>query len=384
MNYQFPEIRHIDDIRAATEGFSEFIFAQREDVIFVQYGIMNRDLFSLTEDPLLGAIRRELRGIAFDANTGRLLSRPFHKFKNLNESDEVQFDNIDWTRPHKALVKLDGSMVRPVRVNGKMHLATKMGYLGPSVAATEYMDDNTALSAKILDAYENNVTPIFEWTSPKDQIVIAYDRPQLTLLAVRDNLTGAYLDDDFGIPVERVREHEDWNRWNGDTWSKVEKLAAKTGEEGVVVWFDNGHAVKIKNYWYHNVHKLVSEIGVRDVRRHIVKLILNEQYDDLLQFLGPDKMKIVTEFHDLFWEGIDATTRRLQYMLWAAKEKVGDDMKRFAKEIGPTIKDATDKKILFQCAKGKDVREEIMKHVDSSTVRDNQWDNAQRWLTGQA
>ena len=36
------------------------------------------------------------------------------------------------------------------------------------------------------------MTALFEFTSPENRVVIAYDRPTLTLLAGRDNRTGRY------------------------------------------------------------------------------------------------------------------------------------------------------------------------------------------------
>jgi len=58
------------------------------------------------------AIRRECRGLIFDAKTGELLSRRFHKFFNINEKEESMLENMtDLSGGHIILEKLDGSMI---------------------------------------------------------------------------------------------------------------------------------------------------------------------------------------------------------------------------------------------------------------------------------
>jgi len=39
---------------------------------------------------------------------------------------------------------------------------------------------------------ENRLTPIFEWCSRKQRIVIDYPEDKLVLLAVRENMSGKY------------------------------------------------------------------------------------------------------------------------------------------------------------------------------------------------
>jgi len=67
-----------------------------------------------------------------------------------------------------------------------------MGITEVSMQAEEFVAKN----AKYLDfakwCIEQEITPIFEWCSLKQRIVIAYPEDKLILLAVRCNFTGEY------------------------------------------------------------------------------------------------------------------------------------------------------------------------------------------------
>ena len=67
-------------------------------------------------------IRRECRGLIFHAETGKLLSRRFHKFFNVNELDETDAEVIDLSKPYVLLEKLDGSFIAPYFTNGTKNI----------------------------------------------------------------------------------------------------------------------------------------------------------------------------------------------------------------------------------------------------------------------
>jgi RNA ligase len=70
---------------------------------------------------------RECRGIIFHKETGKIISRRFHKFFNLNELDETHEDLVDVGRPHVLLDKMDGCLVSPFVSLGKLRWGSKMG-----------------------------------------------------------------------------------------------------------------------------------------------------------------------------------------------------------------------------------------------------------------
>lgn len=110
MHYKFPEIRTIADVLPAIEGRSEFIVAEREFGTVINYVVAMADTFKMEgPDDVMGAIRRECRGLIF-APDGTLMSRPFHKFFNVNEKDETQINALDMSQPHVVMEKMDGCL----------------------------------------------------------------------------------------------------------------------------------------------------------------------------------------------------------------------------------------------------------------------------------
>src|SRR6056300_703720 len=196
MHYAFPEIRTIQDVLPHIEGREEFIVAEREGYTVINYVVAMADTFDMTGPyDLGGAMRRECRGLIFDAD-GNLMSRPFHKFFNVNERAETQTHEIDMSQPHVIMEKMDGSMIRPILVDGYLRLATKMGVTNVAMDAEAWLAaQDPSLKEWLRQCVEDSVTPIFEWVSPFNQIVLAYETADLVYLGTRDNATGAYVMD---------------------------------------------------------------------------------------------------------------------------------------------------------------------------------------------
>ena len=201
MNYQFPIIKTIDDVLPALEGRDEFIVAPRDGFTVINYNVGFEDTFTIDVNDLMdnygtmipkGLMRRECRGLFFDAD-GKLISRPLDKFFNVGEREETLFYNIDMSRPHKIYTKLDGSMIRPVFINSSLRWCTKMGITDVGLQVEQYISKNLHYVDFANWAIDNQLTLIFEFTSLNNRIVISYDEDILTLLAVRENITGNYL-----------------------------------------------------------------------------------------------------------------------------------------------------------------------------------------------
>jgi len=74
----------------------------------------------------LWKLRRECRGIVF-GNDGKVIARRFHKFFNVNETDETLSTKINLNRPFVITEKLDGTMISPYFTESKLRYATKAG-----------------------------------------------------------------------------------------------------------------------------------------------------------------------------------------------------------------------------------------------------------------
>lgn len=204
MNYAFPVINTIDDVLPAIAGRDEFVVAERDFGTVINYLVAMPDTFKMEgQDDVMGAIRRECRGLIFD-NEGHIMSRPFHKFFNVNEKEETQAHVLDLSRPHIVMDKLDGSMIRPVRMNGMVRLATKMGITDIADAAYNILRHNQRVWLE--DMMVNGFTPIFEYIAPTNKIVVEYAEAKLILTAVRETVSGEYRSlRQWDAPFEQVR-----------------------------------------------------------------------------------------------------------------------------------------------------------------------------------
>ena len=305
MDLDFPLIRTIDVVLPAIDGRDEFIVAEREGYKIVNYVVNKEDTF-FSGDPEIDAIRRELRGIIFDEN-GVLISRPYHKFFNVNEREETQlsvFAEKANAQNHMFLEKLDGSMVRPLKVGGITYMATKMGITDTGLRASKFFWSQKNIMDFIDDIYVE-CTPIFEWLSPEDRIVLDYGNPQLILTGIRQNFSGEYvsydmmknLADHFDIDIVGAKSVRDIS----DMQSVLNDISKETDSEGYVVRFEDGHMVKIKNEWYVLLHRS-KELATNE--RLVVKTILDEEVDDLKPLLQDSDRARVEEMEKQVWEGI--------------------------------------------------------------------------------
>lgn len=301
MKYEFPEIKHINEVLPAIDGSAEFIVVDKGDYKVINYVVMNNDTFPEIHgmhtlagpvDPIMNAIRRECRGLIFDKN-GVLINRRFHKFFNVNERPETALEKIDWSKPHYILEKLDGSMVSPCKINGHIRWMTKMGITDTSMEA-EYFVATHPNYTKFVEKYlSKNCTPIFEWCSRKNRIVLDYDEDQLVLLAIRDNFTGKYHNighydyeaHNHDIPIVKSFGFGDKNI--------VDIVRQQEDTEGVVVRFVDGHMVKIKSDWYVRIHKVKSAL---ENEREIVAMALNNELDDIIPVLPMEDVEKINLF----------------------------------------------------------------------------------------
>ena len=304
-HYEFPKITHLDDVKCAIADCDEIIIAEREHYDVVNYIVSTDTTFPEIADNK-SALRRECRGLIFDKQ-GNLISRPFHKFFNVNEREETQVQHIDFSKPHRILEKLDGSMIRPVRIGGDWRLATKMGVTDVAMQAEVYIADKPHFK-KFFDFCEklgdHGVTPIFEWISRSQRIVIDYPVDVLVLLAVRDNLTGEYyvyemlekISLEFNIGIVRQFAGTATNMQ-----SLIDQTRGVEGVEGYVVRFEDGMMVKIKGDWYVQIHKAKDQIGRE---KNLIAMILDDNLDDVKPFLLQDDLDRLNKFEHEFWAGV--------------------------------------------------------------------------------
>ena len=327
LHYDFPCIHWWHTVAKHFEDNENFVIADKGDYFVVNYVRAGKETHPPVEDAQ-AAILREARGLIFCSKTGELLSRPFHKFFNLGEREDVM--EVDLSRPHVILEKLDGSMIRPFRVGDTVRWGTKMGVTDVAMQAEEFVSKNPQYQRFAEAAIINNDylwTPIFEWCSRQQRIVIDYPEDKLVLLALRDNYTGRYMDRRGLLAIGKlwdipVVETIDASNLSQD--ELVNHIRKMSDMEGVVIQFDDGHMVKIKADQYVALHRAKSLL---ENERDVVGLVLDEKTDDLKPLLPEADRKRLEQFETDVWLEIFHYTTRINNIL---RNTEGMERKEFA------------------------------------------------------
>lgn len=348
MFYEFPQIKHINDVLPAIEGEDAFIVAARDYGTVINYRQMGTDVFPpvrtaggsprmRAEATRAKAIRRECRGLIFNLE-GELISRPYHKFFNVGERDETLVEKIPFDQPHVIMEKLDGSMIRPVRMpDGRVLMGTKMGPTEVAAQVEPWVAERENYMKFMQEVMQQGYTPIFEWCSRQQQIVIDHPEDRLVLTAVRDLLTGDYMtypmlqDLALDYRLDLVQLYE-------GSVESMEWLMNHTrdlkGAEGYVLRWSNGHMGKIKAEEYCQIHRAKDGI-LRE--NGVIHMMLDEKLDDVLPFLPQaDRVKLET-FQQDFWQGVLDTEQQWQDVYRQVRRKYGHDRKQFALEMAASL-----------------------------------------------
>jgi RNA ligase len=396
MRYKFPRIEHLNDVLPAIEGREEFFVGEREWGKVVNYMVNLTDSFPpvhtaggsakmRAEQSRLKALRRECRGLLFYPD-GRIMARRFQKFFNLNEREETLAENIDFTQPHVILEKLDGSMITPLIVEECgveiVRFGTKMGLTDVSNAPEEFVRKNHFIKDFSAWLMKSGFTPIFEWCSRKQRIVIDYPQDRLVLTAVRNTVTGEY------EPYSKLLEYNnvfglDIVKAYAGTAENMEMLLEETrnlkGAEGWVIRFEDGHMLKVKAESYVSMHHAKDAIATE---KNVIDLIVNDKIDDFKSLVMVEDREKIIKFEDDFWNGISETIVRYTTM-WNEICSHKLDRKRFAIERMPQLKisDQYAANIIFGLFDGRDIRSMVVDIIRKSIGTQTKVDQV-RYLWG--
>lgn len=246
-------------------------------VVIIAYQISTTEMW---KEPLA----LETRGITFEKETGKLISRPFEKFFNLGENDWTTLNNFIPNGYVDVRVKRDGSMLTPVLINNKIHWKTKKSfYSDVAILAAKHAETINGFNEWCELMCFHNLTPIFEFTSPDNRVVIDYGaEPKFTLLAIRDNDTGEYMNiNSYTSPLNHINVIEKINV-NTDIETFISTIKDMKGVEGFVITmqdriYGNRVKFKVKTQWYSDNHRVMTDLRERDV----AAAVLNESVDDM-------------------------------------------------------------------------------------------------------
>jgi RNA ligase len=295
----FPTIEHIDDVWPHVKDKPEFIRIDREHYTAIDYVIQTPDSFKT-------ALQRECRGIKFYPD-GRIMARPFHKFFNLGERADPS--TVDLSKPHFLQDKVDGSMIHPAILEDEDRLVfmTKKGNTEVAKKAEKYFLGDHRYTSFMEGMLLQGKTPIFEFTGPSQRIVLNYGkRHRLTLLAVRDTITGEYTEYDMlssmGL-LNNISFAEKANHFNYHSGEDLHKtISGMEGIEGYVLTFDDGEKLKIKTEEYVIMHRALDDLSSK---KKVTNLILTGFADDVKPILSDEDRKELEEYEDALFLHVD-------------------------------------------------------------------------------
>jgi RNA ligase len=328
---QFPYIETINDLRLGDgsypwEKYKEIKLLKKEvngkKVYIVHYMVAFKETFD-------EQINRECRGIMFNEK-GEVISRPFHKFFNINEREETYERNLE-DRKFMVLEKIDGALIIPELINDKIFFRTKKSFESEEAKLVyEYLqkfdkkdrEEFLEINRKLI---EQGFTPLYEfvWTERYPHVV-SYSEPKLYFLAVRDIYTGRYFLPDENWISEPI-SNLPMNYGIEMSLEEVKELLRNKPKnfEGYTL-IDIYDFYKIKTEWYLNLHKTLELIQASP--KYIVKLILKEELDDLKSLLTTqgltNHVKRIEEVEYLFWKEYEKVQNIVDYY-WDKLKEMG-------------------------------------------------------------
>jgi T4 RnlA family RNA ligase len=300
----------LEEAYTAARGRTEFAVKRLDDTVAFDYIVMLPDSFMVETDTEEGRrqawIRRNFRGVTFCAYSGRIVSLPLHKFYNINQNEEASF-HLHQHRQANIYEKLDGSMIHFYLVNGKLVSSTRRSPATlQAKEALSLVETDLRLKDLILETIANGMTPIFEFISPRNQIVVRYQQHKLVYLISRNRKTGQYI-----YETKYPDRASTYEISFGDIFNYLDRQEF----EGYVCHLDNGEIYKVKTPWYVERHRAVDFLMKPLYKLYEVSLdgfmddliaIAAESYKSKLQSIDMEVQTDLLEQKSLYQNRFDA------------------------------------------------------------------------------
>lgn len=216
---------------------------------------------------------------------------PIYKFERYPKCSWL-LEDIQNKKIVRVQDKRDGSLISFVKFqNGNIRAKSKMSFTSEqAVMAQSILNENKNLQDFLEYCFEYNLTPIFEITSPHNQIVLSYNNTELVLLQIRINATGEYFSKEAIEEVQKLFNIVIADEYPEEYYSFEKLMQLQRTEEdieGYVITLEDGQMLKIKTEWYFAMHGLTTE-GTRE--NLLIQSILEDRIDDVISLI-PDGEK---------------------------------------------------------------------------------------------
>jgi len=277
----------------------------------------------------------ELRGLTF-VNEKRFLA--IHKFFELNQAPGWMEEDLIDKKVIKVQEKIDGTFLHPILINGEIYFKSKLSFDSiQAKRANEIVKQNKNLKEYILKKFKENKIALFEYISPKTQVVMDYGVEKLILIQVRDLNTGEY-------DLEFEKEAKEYNIECAPICEPkplkyfLEEKEVCVSKEGWILIFEDKKFVKVKTKEYLKRHEILG-----DLRENvIIQKILSNEYSDLEKILNKKSEKY--EFVNSVKKNFDTKINRL-------KKDIKKALKLTKKEVKKTFSNHPYYEIIAICKK---------------------------------
>ena len=286
----------------------------------------------MIESDMSNPIVQEARGIILevieeqfeDYSTRKvtLLAHSFDKFFNYTEGEGIKvLEHFDWGN-YTFQEKRDGSLLRVWYYKGKWRVSTsgtidakKATIDIPSNPYGSFEDMFLNIVREYGDVYfinlNENYTYSFEMTGPENKIVVDYDKNELTLIGIRDNITNKELDIYKVNPFKSIKTPRRW-AFDKDMETALMNVNSWSNFEGLVLTDAYFNRVKIKTEEYVALHRMADETSSD---RGVMSIILNGTIDDVVNRLPHLQARVdrIQEFLRQEAEGIEKLINSIDY-----------------------------------------------------------------------
>ena len=223
------------------------------------------------------------RGLILDVANEGIIARPFEKFFNYGEEQDIPIPN----EPFEAYEKVDGSMGTLYSYKGQWRVATKGSFNSPQAQWAQNFLDTKVRKECLSHAF----TYVLEIVYPEDRKVVDYGKEKFfSLLSVFQTQLGYELPSKYvdNIAKEMGIKRPTYYSFNSldDILKSVETLPKDM--EGYVVKFNSGYRLKIKGKEYLRLFKILSSTSPlsiweglmtdKDVEKDLNELNLPEDF----------------------------------------------------------------------------------------------------------
>jgi RNA ligase len=331
----------LQETHQAIQGRNEFVIHEKEGLISFDYYAILEDTFHT--DPRTAFIRGQLRGVTFDSN-GDILSLPFHKFYNVNEREETSFEllkDLDAT----IYEKLDGTMIHFFIHKGELKASSRTSsFTYHAQLALKFVDRNPDLKNNIIKTVQSGYTPMFEYCSPGNQILVHYPKARLVYLTSRNRTTGDYIHEDC---------YEDVPLKYNFKFSEILNHTHYQDFEGYVCYLGN-KIVKVKNNWYFE-NKFKEENLFRIYNKSVFNLfkivIQDNSFDDLIAKSPKEYKQILRMLKEEYSNDFLVESTRIKNLYQKVKRKFDRQNKETRYDMVKLIKETCpeDFSLIIQC-----------------------------------